>query len=156
MRKQGVCVCGGGLPEAEEEATQEAQEHQLRIVPVLTPSCKLGQQQWRPGHRRQPGRRLWPPVRQLRHPHMRHLSFIALCILLSHNCCQPPPSDVPPAIPRGRKRKAQVSIVLYILLYMALGINFFFQALDKDLEVPVPESIRTRSRSPSTLRSEKF
>ena len=69
MSKQGVCVCGGGLPEAEEEATQEAQEHHLRIVPVVTPRCKCWQQQWRPGHRRQQlWRRLWPPVQQRRHP----------------------------------------------------------------------------------------
>ena len=74
-----------------------------------------------------------PPLPQVTPPththtlltHMRHLSFIALCILLAHNCCQPPPSDVPLAIPRGRKRNAQVSIVLSILLYMALGIIFF-------------------------------
>ena len=54
---------------AEEEALQEGQEEQLRIVPGLTPSCKLGLPQWRTEHRRQqPRRRLSPPVRQRRHP----------------------------------------------------------------------------------------
>ena len=61
---------------------------------------------------------------------------------------------MPPAIPRGRKSKAQVSIVLSIPY--GLQHIFFFQAPDKDLEVPVPEPIRTRSRSTSTLRSGKF
>ena len=77
-----------------------------------------------------------PPLPQVTPPHththtllthMRLLSFFALCISLSHNSCQPPSFDVPPAIPRGRKRKVQISIVLSILLYMAFGIIFFLR-----------------------------
>ena len=88
--------------------------------------------------------------------HMLPLIFFALCISLSHNSCQPPSVDVPPAIARGRKRKVQVSIVFSIMINVAFGIIFFFQAPEKDLEVPVPEPIRTRSRTTSTLRSGKF
>jgi len=62
--------------------------------------------------------------------------------------------------PDSAKTKCKAEVIVFFFFFLVKPpcdeIFFVIQLPGMDLEVPVPEPIRTRSRATSTLRSGKF